>query len=32
VLSQKESTQAVIANRVMFLDALLLAEGMHHPG
>jgi hypothetical protein len=32
VLSQSESTQIMIINRVMFLEAMLLAEGMHIPG
>ena len=31
VLRQNEPTQIVIINRVMFLEALLLAEGMHTP-
>jgi hypothetical protein len=32
VLSQNESTQDLIINRVMFLDALLLAGGLNNPG
>src|SRR5262249_39353503 len=32
VLSRTESTQVLIINRVMFLDVLRLAEGLHNPG
>jgi hypothetical protein len=32
LLGRDGSTQIVIINRFMFLDALLLAEGMHNPG
>jgi hypothetical protein len=32
VLSQNKSTQVLIINRVMFLDELLLAEGLHNLG
>jgi hypothetical protein len=32
LLSHKGSTQIVMINGLMFLDALLLAEGMHNPG
>jgi hypothetical protein len=32
LLRHNESKQIVIINRVMFLEAMLLAEGMHNPG
>jgi hypothetical protein len=32
LLSQSESAQIMIVNGVMFLEAMLLAEGMHNPG
>jgi hypothetical protein len=31
LLCHKGLTQIVLINRLMFLDALLLAEGMHNP-